>query len=272
MRTLERHAQRVGERIQADWDQKQALLEQKKSPPSEVRPSALYASMDGVMIFRDGEWHEVKLGCAYQRKGKEVMARYYATTDCSAEFGKKLWTLANTSGADRCGKLIVVADGSPWIWQEAGKYFPKSIQILDFYHAADHIWDVAHARFGEGTEEANSWMKQQKEWLMQDKVTQVMANIQAWSPTKDAHRDIRRRVLGYLTTHQSRMLYQTFEKQGYHIGSGVIEAGCKNVVQARLKGVGMRWKKRGAEAMLHICAHGRTAGNQGFLQYAGTRN
>ena len=73
-----------------------------------------------------------------------------------------------------------------------------------------------------------------------------------WQPTTHAHQEVQRRVAQYLQTHLRRMRYATFEQAGYHIGSGVAEAACKNVVQARFKQAGMRWSEPGAEAMLHL--------------------
>jgi hypothetical protein len=98
-------------------------------------------------------------------------------------------------------------------------------------------------------------MGRQQERLLSDQVGKVIGEVEDWKANTELQREGQRRVLGYLHTHARRMRYQTFREQGYHIGSGVTEAGCKAVVQARLKGPGMRWKRAGAEAMLHLrCA------------------
>lgn len=163
--------------------------------------------------------------------------------------------LGHLVGADNCRHVGIAADGAEWIWQEVGKYFPTRVQIVDYYHVLEHLWEVARARFGQDTQAQREWIDRQKERLLTDKVTEVIADLGQWLPSDPSCRDLRRRVACYLHTHQRRMRYRTFREQGYHIGSGVAEAGCKAVVQARLKGAGMRWKQEGAEAILHLrCA------------------
>jgi len=125
---------------------------------------------------------------------------------------------------------------------------------LDFYHAVEHLWIVARARFGEGSAEAGGWISEQKERLLTDLVGEVIADLASWSPSHKAGEEIRSGQLAYLRTHQHRMRYQTFREAGWHIGSGVMEASCKAVVQGRMKGAGMHWSAAGAEAVLHLRA------------------
>lgn len=156
------------------------------------------------------------------------------------------------AGAGKCKKIGVVADGAEWIWKEAGKYYPRSVQILDNMHGLDHIWNVAHVRFGEGSKEAAEWTEVQKERLDEDLVGAVIKDIRSWRPSVEAKQEARRKVLAYIKTHRRRMMYKTFKELGYHIGSGVVEAANKNVVQARMKRAGTRWEEEGAEAQLQL--------------------
>jgi hypothetical protein len=285
--TIERYAQALGQRLRQEWEQLEQVREAQDLPASDlpvsVRPSRLHVTMDGVMAHVGGDWHEVKLGCVYQTMpegkssagkssaGKAARTRYVATLSPSVIFGKRLRVLAHQAGSDRCRDVAVVADGADWIWQETGKHFPKSVQVVDFYHAAEHLWAFAHARFGEGTPAASEWMQVQKERLLSDKVAQVIAEVSAWSAGKAADQEMQRRLVGYLVKHQQRMRYQTFREAGYHIGSGVAESGCKNVVQQRMKGPGMRWSREGAEAQLQLCAHWKSAGVKDFYAYTAPR-
>jgi len=175
---------------------------------------------NGVQIHVDGDWHEAKVGVVYEldSRGHAAHSRFTATLETSREFGPRLVVLAHQAGSDHCRDLAVVADGGPWIWQETGKYFPGSVQALDYYHASGHLWAAARSRYGEGTSAAGDWAK-------------------------------------------------TLKEQGYHIGSGVVEASCKNVVQSRMKQAGMRWSSSGAEAILHTCSHFHSEGNSDFRQY-----
>ncbi len=156
------------------------------------------------------------------------------------------------AGEPKCRKVAVVADGSDWIWQEAGKYFTQRVQILDFFHTSEHLYALAHARFGEKNPDVEKWAHVQKERLLDDRVTEVIADISAWQPNTKDGQEVRRKELGYFTTHAKRMLYKTYREAGYHIGSGVMESSCRWVVQQRMKGAGMRWSQNGAEQMLHL--------------------
>jgi hypothetical protein len=269
--TIERIAQEVGWRIADDWGRKERLVAQRKAAPSDRRPSRLHAAMDGVKIHVGGEWREAKLACVYQTSGERghvTHAAYLATLAKSDRFGRLLRTLAHHEGADRCANLAVIADGGTWIWQETGKYFASKVQILDFYHATENLWKAARAWFGEGSEQAHQWMTEQKKRLLEDHVDQVIAEVQSWRPRRSDKQRVRRNVLEYLRTHRHRMAYKSLAAAGWHIGSGVIESGCKYVVKARMGGAGMRWKETGGEAMLHLCAAWHSSGRTDFYKYA----
>jgi hypothetical protein len=227
--------------------------------------------MDGVMLHVDGDWHEAKVGCVYQTDplGNGIKSRYIATMERSAQFGRHLCVLGHQSGTDRCHDLATVADGAEWIWQEVGKYFPRSVQVLDYYHAAEHLWEAARLRFGEGSVEALDWMKEQKERLLNDQADLVICEVEQWRPRQPHKCVVRKRLIDYLRTHRHRMNYGTLKRDGYHIGSGMAESACKNVVQTRMKRAGMRWSGPGAEAKLQMCrwfsSYQRTSLNQ-YLQ------
>jgi hypothetical protein len=255
--TLRQQAKQMGIALQKEWETEEAAYFADPNKPVKGRPPQLQLTGDGVMVHVDGAWHEVKLGCAYRRGklGGVESARYLATLENSTAFGKRFRVLGHLCGADQCTRVGLVADGAEWIWQEVGKYYARRVQILDYYHACQHLWTVAHTAFGEGSEAAKRWMEGQKQRLLSDHVARVIAEVAVWEPASEAGREVQRRELAYLRTHERRMQYQTFGEQGYHIGSGVAEAGCKAVVQARLKGPGMRWGHDGAEAILQLrCA------------------
>lgn len=267
--TVQRHSYAVGQRIKEEWDGRVEQMRQRRLPASSERPSRLHASTDGVMLHIGGGWHEVKTGCVFEtdREGRAVHARYYASQVGSALFGPRLRVLAHTGGMDRCSDVAAVADGAAWIWQEVGKYFPQSVQILDYVHAMQHLWEMANARYAEGSGQAKAWMGVQEERLKSDKVVDVLAEVQAWRPRQKAKVEVRRRLIGYLTEHQGRMLYGTFSAAGYQIGSGVNEACNKNVVQARMKRAGMRWQEPRAESVLHLCTWYHSHDRPDIAQY-----
>jgi hypothetical protein len=265
--TVRREAEAVGAALAEEWEQKEQRLWGGAAPAPAARPARLQIGMDGVMIRIGREWKEVKLGEVYQPQpgGGVARIRYYATRAGSVALGKRLRTLAQEEGVSYCRAVSTIGDGIDWIWQEAAKHFPQSDETLDYYHAMEHLWEGAHAWLGAG-EEAAAWIDQQQERLLEQRggVAAVRAAVRHWEPGTEEHRGVKRRLIGYLETHAHRMEYQQRREQGYHIGSGVAEAGCKNVVQARLKGPGMRWSEGGVEAMLHLRADWCSTGPSDF--------
>ena len=252
--TVQRICQSAGDQISRDWQAKQDLLWSEKLPDPEHPVRMIQTAMDGVMIFVGKQWREVKVGVAYERDtdGGVSTASYCATLKPSADFGRLWHTLNHVVGADKTKNVAVVADGADWIWAEVGKYRPGIVQVLDNMHALEHIWDIAHARYGKGSVKAAEWMEVQKARLNDDKVDEVITDIEKWRPRKAQKVETRRVELAYIKNHRHRMKYKTIAEAGYHIGSGVVEAANKNVVQARMKRAGMRWEHRAAEAQLQL--------------------
>jgi hypothetical protein len=267
--TVQTYSKKIGERIATEWNAVMTKALARTLTPSGLRVKRLYVSMDGVMAHIGGEWREVKLGATYQRahSGRACHTHYYASLEQSHIFGPKMRLLAHLNGADSCSDIAIVADGAPWIWQETGKHFPRCTQVLDYYHATEHLTALAEARFGANTTEAKVWLKQQKERFHSDKVGEVIQDIQAWKPRKEAKKKIKRTTTQYFEEHQHRMLYETLSAAGYYIGSGIIEAGAKTVVKARMGGAGMRWEETGAIAMMHMSATWKSAGHETFFKY-----
>jgi hypothetical protein len=262
-RTVGRTARAVGEALAAIWKAEEARLYAGKAPAPLSKPKQAHVEMDGVQVPIGKGWQEAKVGTVFERgaNGGVAQARYYATLAKSEPFGRRMRTLGRAAGLTYCRKLGAVGDGAEWIWQEVGKHFPTAVPILDFYHVMEHLWVAARARFPEESAQ-REWSEAQAKALLEDRVGAVIAGIEEWKPGSREAREVRRKLVNYLRDHESMMQYQSFREQGYHIGSGVAEASCKNVVQARMKGVGMRWSEPGGEAMLHLraamCSTGRT--------------
>ena len=151
-------------------------------------------------------------------------------------------------------RVVVLGDGAPWIWHLAAKLFVHRVEILDWYHADEHVSEVARILYGEGTEKAATSRAAQLDGLWTDRVDQAIEALrflgahQRTVATRTAVADLTR----YLTTHQHRMQYQTYRAAGYPIGSGAVESAVSHVVQQRMKRVGMRWRAAGADTMLAL--------------------
>jgi hypothetical protein len=230
--------------------------------------------MDGVFVPLRDAWKKDKslgnLSCRYgecksgvvyealpDKAGRDSQVRtraYIATLDKVESFAPLLGTLAHVRGHHLAREVIVIGDGAPWIWQVAAKHFGGAVQIVDFFHAAQHLASVAEVRFGVGNAEGQAWVNARCEELQTTGVETVLAHLKAWKPTKQAHKELRRVTYMYFFDNAERMQYPVFLAKGYHIGSGVVEATCKHVVAQRLDQAGMHWTKESAEAIVALRA------------------
>jgi hypothetical protein len=186
---------------------------------------------------------------------KEGSQRYVARRTACGGFDKLLYTLACQSGLQRAEQVVVIGDGAHWIWDLADEQFPGAVQIVDLYHAKEHVWDVAHAVFGRTTPQGASWAKQACDLLVHGKIEDLVAQISqlpSIAPPPGKSKSVPEQALGYFTTNAERMRYPAFRAQGMHVGSGIAEAACKTVVTARLKRTGMRWTPDGLDALLPL--------------------
>jgi hypothetical protein len=238
-------------------------------PPLEptVQPRPIYVELDGGMVHVDKGWQEVKLGCLFREEDRveaskergELVRRHVAAVRGTPE---QLWELLEPKLDVRGDQLFVVlGDGAVWIWNLALK-LKNRVEILDWYHATEHIGAVARGIYGEATPKAETFRKEQLDRLAEDHVDKVIEAFRfvgngLEEPDK---KDLVERELAYLERNQERMRYKTFRNLGYDIGSGAVESAVHHVVQQRMKRVGMRWSAKGADPMLNLRALYRTQG------------
>jgi hypothetical protein len=271
--SIERVALAVGSAFhQAQQAQAQEHQEGRLPQPA-VRPQRLYIGLDGTMTplrdpwRRDGSlgelacrFGECKIGVVYEarpgQKGDRGVLRkqYVATLGDVEAFAPLIGTAAHQAGHHFAKELIVLGDGAVWIWRLAARQFPTAIQIVDFYHASQHLWSLAHARFGEETPEAKAWVEARERELKQDQLGRVLAAIAVWNPKQAAQRKLKETEYQYFASNAERMRYGSYLSKGYHIGSGVVEAACRHVVGSRLDQVGMHWRQERAEAIVSLRA------------------
>lgn len=209
---------------------------------------------------------EVKLGCVFTQTGwdEEGFAirdrgstTYTGAIENAEHFGKRLYVEAWKRGWSRAEKKVVLGDGAEWIWNIAKDHFPGAVQIVDLFHARQHLSELARLLFPTDAKRRNQWIgMHQKRWLDKGKIAKLVASLRAIQ-TSDA--DLAKKIRNdadYFATNAARMNYPKFRKQHLFVGSGVIEAGCKTVVAHRLKRSGMFWTVPGANAILALrCAH-----------------
>ena len=264
--TMRRTTEQIGKGLLAlQQDDVEITLECPKAIKREIASDRIAITLDGTMAHVGGDWREVKIGAAYHfdECGKQVRntKRYVSCIGPPSKIKGPLTLEAMRIGAYEATDLVAIGDGAPWIWNVVDELFPAATQVLDFYHAMEHVGEVAKARFGANTKKRRSWTAMVKSRLRHDGVDWFIRHLRkhariAGEPPPDCAKDDPRAVLAsnaaYFHTNRNRMLYQSFRKRGFPIGSGVVEGACKSLVGTRLKAAGMRWSQLGAERVLAV--------------------
>jgi hypothetical protein len=206
---------------------------------------------------------EMKVGCIFTQHGSDGKGQpirdkgstyYFAMIEKADSFGQRVYAEARHRGLQRAGHVVIIGDGAKWIWNIADMQFPGATQIVDLYHAKEHICGLLKTLVSDEVE------RQRLKTLMYDlleagdiaSLTEAMSNI----PVKEKEqRQLVETEAAYFKNNAHRMDYASFRQQGLFVGSGVIEAGCKNVIGKRLKQSGMHWSVRGANSIAALrCA------------------
>ena len=241
----------------------------------------VYVQMDGTGIpvvkketvgrpgKRDGQpahTREVKLGCVFTQtrwdeKGFALRdpdsTTYTGAIETAEEFGKRIYREALQRGWSRARKKVVIGDGAEWIWNLVAEHFPGAREIVDLYHARQHLWTVARQLYPQEEVQQKAWRKvHQKRLLDKGKIEKLVSKLHSIATTNPQLAEKIRTEAVYFERNAERMRYPRFRRQHLFVGSGVIEAGCKTVVGSRLKQSGMFWTVRGANAILALrCSH-----------------
>jgi hypothetical protein len=240
----------------------------------------LYVQMDGTGVpvvkketaGRQGKTEgqpahtrEAKLGCVFTQTtwDKEGYAirdpdstTYTGALETAVEFGKRIYREALKRGWSRAKKKVVIGDGAEWIWNLVAEHFPGAIQIVDFYHACQHLWEVARRLHPNNEGNQKTWMKIHQKLLEKGKIEKLVLSLRSIDADNPDVAEKIRTEADYFARNAERMRYPQFRRQHLFVGSGVIEAGCKTVIGSRLKRSGMFWTVRGANAILALrCCH-----------------
>jgi hypothetical protein len=242
----------------------------------------LYVQMDGTgvpvvkkeTVGRQGKsegqpahTREVKLGCVFtqtrwDKQGYAIRdpdsTTYTGAIESAEEFGRRIYAEAWGRGWSRALQKVVIGDGAEWIWNLVALHFPDATQIVDLYHARQHLWEAARRLFPNEEGKQKAWMKiHQKRLLDRGKIEKLVGALRSMeSDNPEVVAEKIRTEADYFERNAERMRYPKFRRQHLFVGSGVIEAGCKTVVASRLKRSGMFWTVRGANAILALrCCH-----------------
>lgn len=280
-KSVERTAEAIGEDIARREQQEIQRAVQLDLPMVVGEPiPILYVQMDGTGVpvvkkevvgrvgKADGQpahTREVKLGCVFTQTtwGKEGYpirdsdsTTYVGAIETAAEFGKRIYLEAWKRGWSRAAKKVVMGDGAEWIWNVADQHFPGATQIVDLYHARQHLWELARKLHPNDQILQNRWMMIHQDLLDNCKIKKLVASLRSIQTSSAELAEKLRTEADYFVNNARRMRYPKFRRQHLFVGTGVIEAGCKTVIGSRCKQSGMFWTVRGANAILALrCCH-----------------
>ena len=281
-KAVERTAEAIGQDIAQCQQQEIQRAVQLDLPIVVSQPiPILYVQMDGTGVpvvkketaGRKGKaegqpahTREAKLGCVFtqtkwDKQGFPIRdpdsTTYIGVIETAEEVGRRLYLEAWNRGWSRAVKKVVIGDGAEWIRNLVETHFPGAIQIVDLYHARQHLWEVARALYPNDAVQQKAWMKvHQKRLLDNGKIEKLVTALRSLRHTSAEVAEKIRTEAEYFEKNAERMCYPKFRRQHLFVGSGVIEAGCKTVIGSRLKQSGMFWTVRGANAILALrCCH-----------------
>jgi hypothetical protein len=276
-KSIQRHAEAIGADIAAR-DAIEIRCAKQLQLPEVCAPAVpvLYIEMDGTGIpvvkaetegragKTDGlpaHTREVKIGCVFTQTGTDEKGRpvrdegsttYVAAVETAEQFGLRLYTEVWNRGWTLAKKKVVIADGAIWIWNLADQHFPGAIQIVDLYHARQHLCNLAVSLFPNDVRGRKRWIARTLSLLDKGKIEALVKLLQQIQPAAHDLARLLNNEAEYFDRNKARMRYPAFRAQGIFVGSGVIEAGCKTVIASRLKRSGMFWTVRGANAIIAL--------------------
>lgn len=212
-------------------------------------------------------WHEIKSAVIYrlEQRGQNASGRgmliekFVVATPpetSPVDFGAAVQAEALRRGLGRAKTVYLVMDGAVWLWELASDRFAETIKTLDFHHARDHLWALAHELHGKDTPEAKAWVQPLLRWLRNGKEARVVQRLEELLQTQSertsqSQEEVKREVK-YFVNHRDHLHYKTMEKAGAPRGSGAVESLGKQL-QRRLRGCGQIWSRPGFTHLLRLC-------------------
>jgi hypothetical protein len=272
---IERICNKLGRQVEEFFEQQAAAVLSSKVIPIES-VSKMYVCMDGTGVpmvkkellnrvgkAEDGQakTREAKLGCVFTQTGFDEKGRpvrddgstsYVGAIETAENFGKRVYAEARRRGVDRAKGVAVLGDGASWIWNIADECFPGATQIIDLYHAREHYWNAGRAVLDSNKKKLHRWADKRRKELDKGQVEKVIDAINRLSPSTGSGKEVCEKTINYFEKNKERMRYNVFRKNGFFVGSGVLEAGCRSVIGQRLKQSGMHWSVDGANNIIAL--------------------
>jgi hypothetical protein len=243
--------------------QRQRIMERQaplpESPQDAEKPDKACVFADGTTVHTEGAWHDMRVTtvATENAEGKMLQRHSRARFLPPPDLAWLLLLLARSAGYQHARLRAFLADGAHWLWKIADDYFQSAIQILDWYHLAEHVHKAAKALWGEVSEATKEWAKRLKDELWEGRGGVALELVRAeWTKVRSpAKREALHELETYLENNLTRIDYPRYRALGLPVGSGQVEAQCKTLVGARCKQAGMRnWTYEGAEGVLRMRA------------------
>lgn len=222
----------------------------------------LYGSLDAVK-YHDREkrneddegWRDLKVGVWFETDAKppskpdedwEIRARnitYYCDIVEAERFGELVWATGFQRKALQAQEIVFLGDGADWIWNLVDEQYPQAVQIVDWFHATEHLGTVAKAAYADPVEQ-RQWLDRVKADLWAGAMDKVIAAFEVLT-TEGKGGGEPRKAAAYFEKHRQRMDYAAFRAKGYQIGSGTVESSCKQMGIERMKVPGAIWSTEG---------------------------
>lgn len=274
---VERTAEGIGQDMErwSSRERERILARQEPIKPPKTIP-VLYVCYDGTGVpmtrqelkGRKGKQpdgsartREVKLGCVFTQETTDAKGfpirdpdstSFVGAIEPADKFGRRIYAEAVRRGLWNAAKAVVLGDGARWIKEIADEHFPDAVQIIDLYHAREHVSDLCKVLFGADEKKTAQYRIRWWTWLDEGKVEKITSKACSLLPTNPKSRKKAKQEILYLDKNKERMRYADFRAQGLFVGSGVVEAGCKTVIGQRLKQSGMEWTVRGANSIIAL--------------------
>ena len=276
-KTIERHAETIGEDIarrEAAEIQRAIQLNLPEVHVADI--PVMYLEMDGTGVpvvasesegrmgkieGQSARTRESKLGCVFTQTTTDDQGRpvrdedsttYTGAIETADVFGRRLYAEAHHRGWSRAQRKVVIGDGAVWIWNIADEHFPTAIQIVDLYHARQHLWELGGALFPSDPKQRQRCVQRLQKKLDAGRIESLVKTLRAIPVPAGELAKLLATEAEYFARNAERMRYPKFRADHLFIGSGVIEAGCKTVIGSRLKQSGMFWTVRGANAIIAL--------------------
>jgi hypothetical protein len=244
--------------------------------PGAAVPPCLLVSLDGVLVPERDGWHAAKVGrvgplgpaVQHDRKTGRATLRLGRSTYCvGVEEAQHFWPRLARE-AVRCGLgqgvrvVVLLGDGAEWIWiqgrTQLGLRGVAVVEILDMYHACEHLGTVASAVFARTPLRRTAWLTPLRRQLRDQGPAPILRALARLRPTTPSGREEVRKAIDYCTEHAARRDYPAFAARQFPIGSGAIESTCRHLVQLRAVQAGMRWRADHLQAVLSLRAVARS--------------